>query len=290
MKTFLGIAILFVALGLNVHGQTLSAYGKKPLNKKNTSSEFGAVSLFVGGLTTFTGRPSLNTVSDGSFEAGLFFGKGSVNFLMTASVLGQSEIVRYDVSGAGMCNTCQNGYILDWQRFLTVNRFQLGLAGQTGSTVWMLSGGLASVQRNVGQWMLSEEGEEFYEITPLLRQNLPTVDFRMQTKSSAGMLSLEVLYLGTHDLAGSSAQLSYLLDLSAPDQFFGIGPSVGVYQHVLTGTEYQLGPELWLGGGNEFKPFALRLRGGLSYNPSPNEGVGWFITFRMEVNRQYKRF
>ncbi len=279
-------AILFVALGLNVHGQTLAAYGKKSSNK----TEFEAVGLFVGGSTTFTGRTSFNTVSDGSFEAGLFFGKGSVNFLMTASVLGQSEIVRYDVSGAGMCNTCQNGHILDWQRFLTANRFQLGLAGQTSSTVWMLSGGLASVQRNVGQWVLTEDGGEFYEITPLLRQNLPTAEFRMQTKGSAGMLSLEVLYLGTHDLAGSSAQLSYLLDLSAPNQFFGIGPSAGVYQHVLTGTEYQLGPELWLGGADEFKPFALRLRGGLSYNPSPNEGVGWFITFRMAVNRQYKRF
>jgi hypothetical protein len=248
--------------------------------------------LMIGGEGTFIGgRQDLPTVTDGTFQVGMFIGRGSFSALFLAGVYGHSEITKNVIMGTAYDPNCgcypEQQVIRDFNRYFNAGFFQGGIAYQSKGSAFYLTVGLASLNRRVPT-VVDTLGN--VEMVSLPRVTAPAISFSGKFRVGRDMFTADLLAFPKRDALGDvfgKASLSYLLgfDLNDDTQLYG-GVQAGYIAHAVTGQEFLFGPKFLLGSSDI--PLDVNLSFGGSYNPNPDEGLGFYITFGMMVNRQNK--
>lgn len=288
MKQILFFLVLLVP-------QVLFSQGNWSSNSSRSNNDMQPVGLLVSGGGTFIGgRAGLNTIAEGDFLAGIFLGRASWSVVVLAGVHSQSEIVNYQATQMAYDPSCgcypQETNIKDFQNYLKIGYFQGGIAFQEKGKSLYVAGGFASVSRSIPT-VVDTLGT--ISMVPLQRFVSPSLSVSGRFRFGRDLFTIDGIAITKQDPFGDifgKASVSYLLGFNSQcngTMLYG-GLEGGFVQHAVSGKEFLFGPKFLLGSGQEL-PMDMSISFGASYNPHPEEGLGFYGNFSMAVNRQYKQ-
>lgn len=265
---------------------------QKTAKKGRGGSELQPIGLLLGGDgTLIAGRTGLPSIAEGNFNAAMFVGPGAVSAVILAGAHSHSEITSYSTQSMQYDPYCgcypQTQTARDFSPYLRTGHFQVGLAFQTEGTILYVTAGIANVHRIAPTWT----SDTTLEMISLPRYTSPVFSFSGKFKvSEKDILTADVLAFAKKDAFGQmfgKASVSYLFGFNPPPKKLYGGIQASYLSHSVSGHEFMFGPKFLFGTAGSI-PTDISLSFGGSYNPDPNEGLGFYVTFGVSVNRQYK--